>query len=90
MANAFNHISLRAVIDAVSARFPQLLPWVLWCYRNPSDLLLGAEDPLQSPEGAQQADPLDPLLFAFAIHPPLFTSVPPCWISWYFTWTMAS
>ncbi len=42
---------------------------MLWCYRNPSDLLFGAEDPLQSAEGVQQGDPLGPLLFALAIHP---------------------
>ncbi len=67
--NAFNSISREVVLDQVSRHFPQLLPWVSWCYRQPSDLIFGSLDPLASAEGVQQGDPLGPLLFALALHP---------------------
>ena len=67
--NAFNSVSRAAVVDQVRRRFPHLLPWVLWCYRDESDLLLEGQVPLSSADGVQQGDPLGPLLFALAIHP---------------------
>ncbi len=67
--NAFNCISRASVLEQVRAKFPQLLPWVRWCYCQTSDLLFGATEPLDSAEGVQQGDPLGPLLFALGIHP---------------------
>ena len=32
MSNAFNVVSRQAVLDECAAFFPELLPWVSWCY----------------------------------------------------------
>ena len=32
MSNAFNRVSRQAVLDECSSFFPELLPWVSWCY----------------------------------------------------------
>ena len=31
-SNAFNVVSRQAVLDECATFFPELLPWVLWCY----------------------------------------------------------
>ena len=36
MSNAFNRVSRQAVLDECSSFFPELLPWVSWCYGSHS------------------------------------------------------
>ena len=38
MSNAFNRVSRQAVLDECSLFFPELLPWVSWCYDSHSIL----------------------------------------------------
>ena len=64
MSNAFNRVSRQAVLDECSSFFPELLPWVSWCYGSHS--LLWHSMGTQS--GVQQGDPLGPMLFALVLH----------------------
>jgi hypothetical protein len=67
MRNAFNMISRQAVLDECSKHFPELLPWVAWCYKAHPQLwhALGR---FVSAAGVQQGDPIGPLLFAVALN----------------------
>lgn len=66
--NAFNNINRNEFIRQVKKYFPELLPWVLFCYRYPAWLYSG-EDIIEARAGVQQGDPLGPLLFALALQP---------------------
>ena len=68
LRNAFNNVSRQAVLDQCHSHFPELLPWVSWCYSHPTNLWhpLGS---LSSTSGVQQGDPLGSLLFSLVIHP---------------------
>ena len=67
-ANAFNCVSRGVVLSAVRKHFPWLAPWVDTCYHFDSNLLVGTSQ-IPSQRGVQQEDPLEPSLFALAIHP---------------------
>jgi len=47
----------------VSEDFPEIAPWVHWCYSQPAELLFRNRHILAS-AGVQQGDPLGPLLFS--------------------------
>ena len=66
MRNAFNLVSRQAILDECASLFPELLPWVLWCYGTHSALWhpMGR---VSSESGVQQGDPLGPLLFALVL-----------------------
>ena len=54
MRNAFNMVSRQAILDECVTFFPEILPWVVWCY--------GTHPFLWHPLfGVQQGDPLGPL-----------------------------
>ena len=55
------------MLQAVSNLAPELAPFVLASYSEPSTLFWG-ETSLRSSEGVQQGDPLGPLLFCLTIH----------------------
>lgn len=61
-SNAFNCISRDVILQCVKDDFPELLAFVRLCYADSSHLCFG-KLLLSSDEGAQQGDPLGPLLF---------------------------
>ena len=65
MANAFNRVPRQAVLDEC-AFFPELLPWVSWCYGSHT-ILWHPKGKISSQSGVQQGDPLDPMLFALVL-----------------------
>ena len=65
--NAFNCVDRLSMLRAVDANLPELAPWVRWCYLEHSSLFYGG-DTIKSQRGAQQGDPLGPLLFSLTIH----------------------
>ena len=66
MRNAFNIVSRQAVLDECATFFPELLPWVSWCYGT-HPLLWHSLGQISSESGVQQGDPLGPLLFALVL-----------------------
>ena len=66
MTNAFNLVSRQAVLDECSAFFPEILPWVSWCYGSHPELWHPMGH-LSSQSGVQQGDPLGPMLFALVL-----------------------
>ena len=67
MKNAFNAVSRQAVLDECAQHFPEILPWVTWCYQS-HPRLWHTMAMFLSEAGVQQGDPLGPLLFALALH----------------------
>ena len=67
MRNAFNLVSREAVLHQCAIHFPELLPWVTWCYSQ-HQKLWHPMGQLISASGVQQGDPLGPLLFALVLH----------------------
>ena len=67
MQNAFNLVSRDAVLKQCAIHFPELLPWVSWCYSQ-HQYLWHPMGQLISASGVQQGDPLGPLLFALVLN----------------------
>ncbi|MGH8465836.1 MAG: reverse transcriptase domain-containing protein [Pseudomonas sp.] len=70
-ANAYNSILRCKSLEAVREHFPSLLPWLRAIYSPRSALWFDPHDDRQamtSEEGAQQGDPLGPLLFCASMH----------------------
>ena len=61
MTNAFNLVSRQAILSECAKHFPELLPWVSWCYGQ-HPLLWHSLGCLLSESGVQQGDPLGPML----------------------------
>jgi len=67
-SNAFNCVRRDVMLKAVADQLPQLYRFCYLAYNQPSVLRFGRHV-ISSEEGAQQGDPLGPLLFCLAIQP---------------------
>ena len=65
-SNAFNTVCRSAMLNQTRKHLPQLSRFVEWCYVDPSSLVYG-ETVVDSQTGAQQGDPLGPLLFSLVV-----------------------
>jgi len=68
-SNAFNTIHRSSILKAVAEQAPEILRFCQLAYGNPSKLKYGSSYTVDSCEGVQQGDPLDPLLFCITLHP---------------------
>ena len=66
LRNAFNNVSRPVFILLTRIYFPELSPWVEWCYSHPSVLTYGNHF-ISSAEGVQRGNPLGPLLFSLVL-----------------------
>jgi len=66
-ANAFNAIDRTVLLQQTREHFPELLPWVRWCYGE-TPLLFHPTGNVSSCIGVQQGDPLGPLLFCLVLN----------------------
>ena len=66
--NAFNSLHREEILNRVATMAPELYKFVCLSYAAPSILSFGAFE-IFSGEGAQQGDPLGPLLFCLCLHP---------------------
>ena len=62
------HCIRGVVLEELSSKFPELLPWAITCYGNTSHLLYG-DSVIPSGTGLQQGDPLASLFYSLAQHP---------------------
>ena len=67
MKNAFNLVSRQALLSECAKHFPELFPWVSWCYGQ-HHLLWHSLGCLTLESGVQQGDPLGPLLFSLVLN----------------------
>jgi hypothetical protein len=66
--NAFNTTFRDKMLLQVKEKVPELYPFLMQCYLNPSQLFYG-QHIISSQRGAQQGDPLGTLIFCLLIHP---------------------
>jgi hypothetical protein len=66
-SNAFNTLSRDAILEALQAQQPRLLPMYKLIYGGASRLFFGKQV-INSETGVRQGDPLSPLLFSLTIH----------------------
>ena len=67
MKNAFNLVSRQSILEECTTFYPELLPWVSYCYGS-HPLLWHPLGKITSECGVQQGDPQGPLLFSLALH----------------------
>ena len=65
--NAFNKVSRKSFLDLVQKHFPELLPFVSFCYCFSPGLFVNDDTIIDSKNGSQQGDPLGPFLFCLVI-----------------------
>ena len=67
MRNASNLAPHQVMLSECKMDYPELLPWVSWCYGEHPPFWHFIES-LTSESGVQQGDPLGPLLFSLVLN----------------------
>ncbi|CAG9109033.1 unnamed protein product [Plutella xylostella] len=67
LKNVFNSIERDGMLSKIQEHIPTLYPFLSQCYSLPSQLFYDSES-ISSQVGAQQGDPLGPLIFSLAIN----------------------
>lgn len=65
--NTFNSIERDSILREAQANIPSLYPFLLQFFSSPTKLFY-LDSPISSQVGAQQGDPLGPLIFSLGIH----------------------
>ena len=68
LVNAFNMADRQEAFKEVEEVFPEILAWVLTCYKHQAVLIFGSTV-IMSEAGFHQGDPLASLLFSLTLHP---------------------
>ena len=68
LVNAFNMVDRDEAFKEVAEHFPEMLSWVLSCYKNQAVLMFGSVV-IYSESGFHQGDPLASLLFSLTLMP---------------------
>jgi len=63
--NAFNECNRTSFLDRVSEDFPEIAPWVHWCYSQPAEL--HTSETYSGIYRCSAGDLLDPLLFSLVL-----------------------
>jgi hypothetical protein len=66
--NAFNSVDRNTLLRECKQHFPELFPWVEWCYGSQPVLQYNLTTYFISSSGVQQGDPLGPMLFCLVLH----------------------
>ena len=66
--NAFNSVDRHPLLQQCKQHFPELFPWVHWCYGGQPHLIYNGDHIFSSCAGVQQGDPLGPMLFCLVLH----------------------
>ena len=66
--NAFNSVDRGILLRECKQHFPDLFPWVEWCYGGQPILRYQWTEHVRSCAGVQQGDPLGPMLFCLVLH----------------------
>ena len=68
LVNAYNQVDRDHAFREVEEHFPEMLNWVMTCYKNQAKLIFG-NTVILSWAGFHQGDPLASLLFSLGAHP---------------------
>ena len=68
LVNAYNQVDRDHAFKEVEEHFPEMLKWVMTCYKNQAQLIFGTST-IISWAGFHQGDPLASLLFSLCVHP---------------------
>jgi hypothetical protein len=85
LRNAFNNAHRSSFLKESADRLPSVYPWAAWLYSRESTLI-GVGFTIPSQQGAQQGDPLGPLLFSLGLaplHHAICERCPDVWQAWY-------
>jgi Reverse transcriptase (RNA-dependent DNA polymerase) len=67
-SNAFNKVSRQTFLDECAIHFPQVSPWLNFCYMSPPKLRVIGGAIIEAESGTSQGDPCGPFAFALVHH----------------------
>jgi hypothetical protein len=67
-SNALNKVSRQAFLDECAIHFPQVSPWMKFCFMSPPKLRVVGGSIIEAESGTSQGDPCGPFAFALVLH----------------------